>query len=89
MPDSTGNSNLSEFCDPQLDAEINSALAAESSNSPDTAALWAQADRTVTDEAPVVPLTTESEIDLVSPRVGNYQYSAQADLELVDQLWLR
>jgi YVTN family beta-propeller protein len=89
VPDSTGNSNLSEFCDPQLDAEINSALAAESSNSPDTAALWAQADRTVTNEAPVVPLTTESEIDLVSPRVGNYQYSAQADLELVDQLWLR
>jgi peptide/nickel transport system substrate-binding protein len=37
VPDSSGNSNWSEFCAPGLDAQIHSALAAESSNAPDTA----------------------------------------------------
>jgi YVTN family beta-propeller protein len=88
VPDSTGNANLSEFCDPRLDAQISSALTAESNNSPDSAALWAHADRTVTDQAPVVPLATPSNIDFVSSRVGDYQYSFQQGM-LWDQLWVR
>jgi YVTN family beta-propeller protein len=87
VPDSTGNANLAEFCDPALDAQIQRALAAESSNAPDTAALWAQADRTATDQAPAVPLTTSSDVHLVSARVGNYQYSF-AEGVLVYQLWV-
>jgi peptide/nickel transport system substrate-binding protein len=87
-PDSTCNANISEFCDHQLDARITSALAAESNNSPDTATLWAQADRTATDQAPAIPLTTLTAIDLVSARVGNYQYSFQQGV-LLDQLWVR
>ena len=88
MPHSTVNPNGSEFCDPKLDAQMNSALAAESNNSPDADALWAQADRTATDDAPAVPLTTPSEIDFVSARVGDYQYSFQQGV-LLDQLWVR
>jgi peptide/nickel transport system substrate-binding protein len=87
-PSSPGNSNWSEFCDRRLDAQINSALAAESNNSPNTAALWAQADRTATDQAPAVPLSTNADIHLVSARVGNYQYSFQQGV-LIDQLWVR
>jgi peptide/nickel transport system substrate-binding protein len=87
-PGSTGNSNWSEFCDPRLDAQISSALAAESNNSPDTATLWAQADRTATDDAPAVPLVTTSDIHLVSARVGNYQYSFPLGV-LLDQLWVK
>jgi YVTN family beta-propeller protein len=87
---STGNANVSEFCDPRLDAQINSALAAESNNSPNAAALWAQADRTVTDQAPIVPLTNPSNIDFIAARVGNYQYSFSGGQGiLVDQLWVR
>jgi peptide/nickel transport system substrate-binding protein len=89
VPDSQGNANWSEFCDHRLDAQINSALAAESSNAPDTASLWAQADRTATDEAPAVPLTTNTDIHLVSARVGNYQYSVPQLGALLDQLWVR
>jgi peptide/nickel transport system substrate-binding protein len=48
---------------------------------------WAQADRTVTDQA-LVPLDTPSNIDFVSARVGNYQYSFQQAM-LWDQLWVR
>jgi ABC-type transport system substrate-binding protein len=88
VPDSTGNPNWSEFCDHRLDDQINRAVAAESSNSPDTATLWAQADRTATDQAPAVPLTTPSDIHLVSARVGNYQFSFQQGV-LLDQLWVR
>ncbi|HYB46249.1 MAG TPA: BTAD domain-containing putative transcriptional regulator [Streptosporangiaceae bacterium] len=88
VPDSAANTNGSEFCDPKLDAQMNSALAAESNNSPDAAALWAQADRTATDDAPAVPLTTPSETDFVSARVGDYQYSFQQGV-LLDQLWVR
>ena len=88
LPNSSGNPNWSEFCDHRLDAQITSALAAESNNSPDTAALWAQADRTATDQAPAVPIATTSDIHLVSARVGNYQYSFQQGV-LLDQLWVR
>jgi peptide/nickel transport system substrate-binding protein len=88
VPDSPGNSNWSEFCDHRLDTQINNALAAESNNSPATASLWAEADRTATDQAPAVPLTATSDIHLVSARVGNYQYNFQQGV-LLDQLWVR
>jgi peptide/nickel transport system substrate-binding protein len=88
VPDSTGNANLSEFCDPVLDAQIQRALIGETNNAPDTASLWAQADQTATDEAPAVPLTTNNDIHLVSARVGNYQYSFATGV-LLDRLWVR
>jgi peptide/nickel transport system substrate-binding protein len=88
IPNSTGNANLSEFCDPRLDAQIDSAVTAEGSDSPYASTLWARADRTVTDQAPVVALDTPSEIDFVSSRVGDYQYSFQQTM-LWDQLWVR
>jgi peptide/nickel transport system substrate-binding protein len=88
LPDSTGNPNLSEFCHLELDAQIQRALAAVSTNAPDTAALWAQADRTATDQAPAVPLTTNTDIHQVSARVGYYQYSFSQG-PLLDQLWVR
>jgi peptide/nickel transport system substrate-binding protein len=88
-PDSTANANLSEFCNHQLDAQIAQALSAESNNSPDTAALWARADRTLTDQAPIVALTVSSNIDFVSARVGNYTRSLQAQDVFPDQFWVR
>jgi len=88
VPNSIANSNWPEFCDHRLDGQINHALAAESTNAPDTAALWAQADRTATDQAPAVPLTTSSDIHLVAARVRNYQYSLAQGV-LLDQLWVR
>ena len=88
VPNAGGNPNWSQFCDHRLDAQINNALAAERDNSPDTAALWAKADRTATNLAPAVPLTTTTDIHLVSARVGNYQYSFPLGT-LIDQLWVR
>jgi YVTN family beta-propeller protein len=87
VPNSTSNNNLGEFCDPQFDATVRSALAAEAAKSPAAARLWAKADRQFTDQAPVVPFVTPSQIDLVSRRVGDYQYGACVGA-LLDQLWV-
>ena len=87
-PDSTGNANVSEFCNHALDAQIAKALAAESANSPDTTALWARADRSVTDQAPLVALAVPSTIDFVSARVGNFERNFQWGV-LPDQFWVR
>jgi peptide/nickel transport system substrate-binding protein len=87
-PDSKLNTNWSEFCSNALDTQASRALQAETNNAPDTAALWAQADRTATNEAPAIPLTTSTDIHLLAARVGDYQYSFQQSV-LLDQLWVR
>jgi YVTN family beta-propeller protein len=90
LPNSTASPNWAEFCDPRLDGQIQQALAAQEANSPATTDLWAQADRTVTDNAPLVPLAIPSIIDFVSRRVGNYQYSPQlGGSALIDQMWVK
>jgi YVTN family beta-propeller protein len=86
-PNSTSNPNWSEFCDPQFDATVRTALAAEAAGSP-SAGLWADADRQYTDQAPVVSLAVPYELDFVSHRVGNYQFNPQVGV-LIDQLSVR
>ena len=51
-------------------------------------ALWARAERRIVDQAPAVPAYNIINADLVSERVGNYQYSP-ASGALLDQLWVR
>jgi ABC-type transport system substrate-binding protein len=80
--------SIAEFCDPRLDTQIRNALAADADNSPNVGQRWAQADRTVTDDAPLVPLVIPSYVISTSKRVGNYQVSAAQGV-LPDQLWVR
>jgi peptide/nickel transport system substrate-binding protein len=83
-PNTTSNENWSEFCDPQFDATVRNARAADAAGSPSTG-LWARADRQYTDQAPIVSLAVPDEIDFVSDRVGNYQFNLQVGV-LIDQL---
>jgi ABC-type oligopeptide transport system substrate-binding subunit len=85
VPNSTSNNNLSEFCDPRFDATVQSALTDEAAQSPTAPRLWAKADQQFTDQAPTVSLVTPSQTDLVSTRVGNYEYNPQLGV-LLDQL---
>ena len=87
VPDSASNANQIEFCDPRFDALYNRAFAAEGSNPPAAASLWAQADRRLTDQAPAVPLVNPDTTDFVSRRVGDYQYNAVLGV-LIDQPWV-
>jgi YVTN family beta-propeller protein len=84
----SGIPNLTRLCDPQLDATVRKALAADAANSPTATALWAQADRQFTWQAAVVDFVNPSTLDLVSPRVGDYEYNAVSGV-LLDQLWVR
>ena len=51
--------------------------------------LWASIDRIVTDQAPWVPIFTESQTVFVSARVGNCQDSPYYAGPLLDQIWVR
>jgi peptide/nickel transport system substrate-binding protein len=82
------NLNPSGFCDPQLDATIRKAFAAEGTDLPTATRLWARADRQITDQAPFVSFVTPSVNDVVSRRVGDYTYNAEFGV-LIDQLWVR
>ena len=88
VANSPNSGNIAEFCDRRLDAQTRTARDAAADNSADAPALWAQADRIVTDDAPLVPLVIPSYVTFVSKRVGNYQASAMQGV-LRDQLWVR
>ena len=51
--------------------------------------IWERVDRETVDQAPWVPLVNPKEIDILSKRVGNYQYSPNGYGMMFDQLWVR
>jgi len=87
-PAAANGGNYSHFCDPNIDARIGRALALQTTDPNRANQLWAQIDRAIVDQAPVVPLITHRQMEFVSNRVGNYQYNPQWGI-LLDQLWVR
>jgi YVTN family beta-propeller protein len=85
-PASTGN--LAEFCDPHAD-ELADEAQAQQTDPAAARKLWASIDRIVTDQAPWVPVLTESTTVFVSARVGNCQVSPYYYGPLLDQIWVR
>ena len=81
-------SPLSEGCDRRIDAQMNRALAQQSSDPAAANTLWDSVDRRLTDAALAVPLFNRKFITLVSNRVGNVQHHPMWGL-LYDQLWVR
>ena len=88
LPNSRFNQNASEFCDPRVDRQIEQALAAQATNPDAARGLWERVDRQIVDQAPWVPLVNPKQFDVLSKRVGNYQYSPAMGM-LIDQLWVR
>lgn len=87
VPASPHQTNYSEFCDRRTDELIRRAFQVPADDA--TAdALWAAADRRVTDQAAVLPLVNPKSIAFVSRRVGDLQFSQQSGV-LFDQLWVR
>jgi ABC-type transport system substrate-binding protein/DNA-binding SARP family transcriptional activator len=80
--------NHAEFCAPTVDHRAAQASQLQLTDPVAANRLWARADRTVTNLAPWVPTVTAIETDLVSTRVGNYQYVPTIG-GLIDQLWVR
>ena len=78
--------NLSEFCDPEIDAMMKEAGHA-GVRSVRANELWAEVDRALVDRAAAVPLVNQRVVTFVSERVGNYQFHPQWGT-LFDQLWV-
>jgi YVTN family beta-propeller protein len=85
---SRANRNPSQFCDPRTERLMAAAGRVQAIEPSAADALWAQAERRILDQAPAVPVLNLINADLVSERVGNYQYSP-ANGVLLDQLWVR
>jgi YVTN family beta-propeller protein len=85
-----GNENLnpSFFCDRRVDAQIARALRLQVTDPDAAVRVWARLENELVDRAPWVPLVTPWSGDLVSKRVGNYQYNPATRI-LNDQLWVR
>ncbi len=89
-PASTASPNLSEFCDPKIQAMTATAEATQQTDPQAAEALWAKVDKAVTDAAPQVSLFVANRLDFVSARVGNYQYSPAVTANfLIDQAWVK
>ncbi|MBO0815515.1 MAG: ABC transporter substrate-binding protein, partial [Actinobacteria bacterium] len=80
--------DASEFCSPALDRQISRAAQLQTTDPPAAAALWARLDHELTGLAIWLPTVTPNETDLISARIGNYQYNPVWGA-LIDQLWTR
>jgi len=87
-PGNPNNLNGPEFCDPAIDRRMRGAQAKQLSDPTGSRARWQRVDRELTDAAPWVPLVVTKDVNFLSKRVGNYQYSPQMGM-LIDQLWVR
>jgi peptide/nickel transport system substrate-binding protein len=88
LPNDPANSNAAEFCDPRIDREIARAAAEQVTDPAAARERWARIDAQTVDAAPLVPLANPKAVDVLSKRVGNYQYSPQLGV-LIDQLWVQ
>ena len=88
QPGTPANVNSSEFCDPRIDRQVTRAVADQATDPEAAGRLWHGVDRKTVGEAPWVPLVNPKVVDVLSKRVGNYQYSPAGLGMLFDQLWV-
>jgi peptide/nickel transport system substrate-binding protein len=80
--------NIAGFCDKDIDAKMQAALA-QGVTDPDGANKeWAAIDKLVTDSAPAAALFTPKHLDFVSKRLGNFQFNSQFYF-MVTQAWVQ
>ena len=82
------NFNHSQFCDREVDRLMAQAGRLQTADPTAADELWAQAERRIVDQAPVVAAYNPLYVAAVSERVGNYQANPLFG-ELLDQLWVR
>ena len=87
-PGSDSSINMSEFCDPKIDAQMQKAMTTSITDPAAADTMWASIDRQVTDQAPAVMLFVPKQLNFVSGRVGNYTFNPQGFL-IFSQLWVQ
>ncbi|PZQ97231.1 MAG: peptide ABC transporter substrate-binding protein [Cereibacter sphaeroides] len=77
-PGTDASVNISGFCDKDIDARMKAAIALGATDAEAANKEWAKIDQDIMKLAPAVPLFTPKDVDLISKRVGNYEFSSQA-----------
>jgi YVTN family beta-propeller protein len=88
IPNSESTFNTGQFCDRGFDREVARAQQLQLTSRARSLRAWSQLDRELTDRAIWLPTATGTLTDIVSSRVGNYQFHPFWGV-LVDQLWVR
>jgi YVTN family beta-propeller protein len=81
----SGDTNLSRFCDPKIDAQMQQAAVA---SGPEAIEKWRRVESALAAQAPTVPLANWQDTALTAERVGNYQHHPLWGT-LLDQLWVK
>jgi peptide/nickel transport system substrate-binding protein len=84
---SCGGGHNDYLCQPALDREMHRAGLLELRTPAQANTLWTRIDRTLTDQADWVPTVNAREVDLVSKRLGNYEFNPVWGF-LADQAWI-
>jgi YVTN family beta-propeller protein len=76
------------YCDPRLDRQMREASLLELQSPERADATWTAVDRRLTDQAVWAPTVSLHAVELVSPRLRNYQFNPVWGF-VADQVWLR
>ncbi len=80
--------NIAGFCDKDIQAKMDAALALGVTDADAANKMWAEIDKAVTDQAPAAALFTPKHLDFISKRVGNFQFNSQY-YWMVTQSWVK
>jgi peptide/nickel transport system substrate-binding protein len=80
--------NIAGFCDKEIDAKMQEALALGVTDPAAANKMWAEIDKAVTDQAPAAALFTPKHLDFVSKRLGNFKFNSQYYF-MVTQAWVQ
>jgi peptide/nickel transport system substrate-binding protein len=83
-----GGTSNGYVCDPSIDRQMRAATVAQLSGPRRSAALWTAVDHRLTDKAWWVPTVSLNAVELVSKRLGGYQFNPVTGF-LADQAWVR
>ena len=81
--------NFERFCDPAVERQMRLAAALQVQDEAAATLAWQKAEGLILDRAPIVPYSNPRNVDLVSRRLGDYEYSEQQGGFLLDQAWVR
>ncbi len=82
------NTNFAELCDPEVERRLKAAVSLQTEDPAAATVAWQAVERAVLELAPIAPLYNSRNVDLVSRRLGNYQYNPQYGF-LLTQAWVK
>ncbi len=87
-PGSDSSINIAGYCNKDVDAKMQAALALGVTDQEGANKMWAEVDKAVTDDAAAAALFTPKHLDFVSKRLGNFQFNSQF-YWMITQSWVQ